>query len=313
MAGSEDRQLIVDEHMSEVLDTNKSLSQQLSKGKRKARRLEKEVEELKKALHEKTLALDMMERKLHQAKRQAKEQHALQLKKDQERKDAIKKAEDLQEQLAQLQNGNLSLHQQLGDVQKITQEQMRTERQLEGELADVFRKHWVAETSLKASEHQCNYLKQENSDLQEDLDRATVKVCDLSAQLEVEFERSLQLKVTNEELRGLVVLLEHCLVTPGVGHTTILHEHPAHKEMRDKQYLSLLLQAAAQGRKKEANTTNASSRKQQEQRDRPLDSSLETGKSMQEEIAQLLAYVEAEIKSSKKRSQEIRRCLTKTF
>lgn len=34
----------------------------------------------------------------------------------------------------------------------------------------------MAETSLKASTHQCNYLKKENSHLQEDLDKARAKV-----------------------------------------------------------------------------------------------------------------------------------------
>ncbi|XP_075376747.1 putative coiled-coil domain-containing protein 144C [Mycteria americana] len=167
----------INEDIADMQETNKSLSQQLSKAERKASRLEKEVEPLKKALWEKTLALDMTERELRHARRQAKERHALHLEKDQERKDAIKKAEGLQEQLAQLRSENLLLHQQLGDVQnKTTQEQMRTVGQLQGELADAFRKQWVTETSLKASTRQCDYLKQENSRLQEDLDKAKAEV-----------------------------------------------------------------------------------------------------------------------------------------
>jgi len=111
-------------HISEVLETNKSLCQQLSKAKRKAGRLEEEVEQLKETLQEKTLALDRVERELHEARRQAKEQHALPPKSTQERKDAIKQAEGLQEQLAQLQSENVFLRQQLGEVRnKTTQEQ----------------------------------------------------------------------------------------------------------------------------------------------------------------------------------------------
>ena len=115
----------VDEDIIEMRETNKSLSQELSKAERKASRLEKEVDQLKKALLEKTTALDETERELRQARRQAEEWHALHLKNGQGRKDAVKKAEGLQQQLAQLQRENLSLRQQLGDVQKKTaQERM---------------------------------------------------------------------------------------------------------------------------------------------------------------------------------------------
>ncbi|KAK4809734.1 hypothetical protein QYF61_007102 [Mycteria americana] len=472
----------INEDIADMQETNKSLSQQLSKAERKASRLEKEVEPLKKALWEKTLALDMTERELRHARRQAKERHALHLEKDQERKDAIKKAEGLQEQLAQLRSENLLLHQQLGDVQnKTTQEQMvsdaftceadkvekegfilglllfnifvgdkdsgiectcskfaddtrltgvvdmlegrdaiqrdldrlerwacenlkkfnkdkckvlhmgqgnpkhgyrlgdewlesspaekdmgvlvgeklsmsqqcaptaqkanhilvciqgsvasrsrevilllysalRTVGQLQGELADAFRKQWVTETSLKASTRQCDYLKQENSRLQEDLDKAKAEVCELSAQLELELEKSLQLEARNQELRGLVALLPHCLVTPGVGHTTTaLHgqqcEQQAREEMSEKEYLSLHLQtqAAAQARIEEINTTDTSWRKQLEQRIRALESDLERAPSTQEDSALQLARAQAETKSSKKHNlvdPEMRRCLT---
>lgn len=48
--------------------------------------------------------------------------------------------------------------------------------QLQAELADAFKKHFIAETSLKASTRQCDYLKKENSRLQEDLDKTKAKV-----------------------------------------------------------------------------------------------------------------------------------------
>ncbi|KAM6236742.1 uncharacterized protein M6G45_013469 [Spheniscus humboldti] len=144
-------------------------------------------------------------------------------------------------------------------------------QQLQGELADAFRKQWIAETSLKASTHQCNYLKKENSHLQEDLDKARAKVCELSAQLELESQNSLELRVGNQELRGLVALLPLHLAAPGVDHTTTAlygkqREQRAQEETREKQPLSLLLQtqAAAQARTGESNTTDASWRKQLE-------------------------------------------------
>jgi len=48
---------------------------------------------------------------------------------------------------------------------------------LQEELADAFRKQWIAETSLKAATRQRDYLKEENSRLQEDLAKAKAKVC----------------------------------------------------------------------------------------------------------------------------------------
>ncbi|CAM9398196.1 unnamed protein product [Bubo scandiacus] len=113
------------EDMAEMREENKSLSQQLSKAERKADGLEKEVDQLKSALLEKTSALDWTERELQKAKRQTLDWYGLCLLKDQKRADAIKKAEELQQQLAQLQSENVLLRQQLGDAQnKTAQERM---------------------------------------------------------------------------------------------------------------------------------------------------------------------------------------------
>ncbi|XP_064326143.1 putative coiled-coil domain-containing protein 144C [Phalacrocorax carbo] len=311
----------VNEDIVEMQETNKSLSQQLSKAERKARRLEKEVEQLKKALWEKALALDMTERELRQAQKQAKERHALHLEKDQERKDAVKKAEGLQEQLAQLQSENHLLRQQLGDVNKSTQIRMRTVGQLHRELADACQKQWIAETSLKAATRQCDYLKQENSHLQEDLHKAKAELCDLSARLELESQNALHLEAANQELQGLVALLPHRLATPGVGHPpTALHggecEQRAQEETREKQHLGELLQtqAAAQAKTEEANTTDASWRKLLEQRMKAQELDLERARSLQEATALQLAWAQAELKSSEKRyllGRKIRSCLSK--
>lgn len=98
--------------ISEMQENNKSLSQQLSKAERKASRLEKEVEQLKELLQEKTLFLQSAERMIEEVRKQAKKCHALCPQKAQSEKEAAEK-EVLQEQLSQLQKTNLSLCQQL--------------------------------------------------------------------------------------------------------------------------------------------------------------------------------------------------------
>lgn len=98
--------------ISEMQESNKSLSQQLSKAERKASRLEKEVEQLKVLLQEKTLFLQSAEKTIEDVRKQAKKYHALRPQKAQLKKEAAEK-EVLQEQLSQLQKTNLSLCQQL--------------------------------------------------------------------------------------------------------------------------------------------------------------------------------------------------------
>ncbi|KAF1632748.1 UNVERIFIED_CONTAM: Ankyrin repeat domain-containing protein 26, partial [Eudyptes pachyrhynchus] len=103
--------------LSDVRETNKSLSQQLSKAESKANSLENELHQLKQMLREKTLLLEMTQKELSQAQCQAKEcDHARQLEKDQVSKFIIKQ-ESMQERLAQLQSENLLLRQQLEDMQ----------------------------------------------------------------------------------------------------------------------------------------------------------------------------------------------------
>ncbi|NXG11659.1 ANR26 protein, partial [Sakesphorus luctuosus] len=103
--------------LSDVRETNKSLSQQLSKAESKANSLENELHQLKQTLREKVLLLEMTQKELSQAQCQAKEHdHARQLEKDQVSKLTIRQ-ESMQERLAQLQSENLLLRQQLEDVQ----------------------------------------------------------------------------------------------------------------------------------------------------------------------------------------------------
>ncbi|XP_074749358.1 uncharacterized protein LOC141954092 [Strix uralensis] len=284
------------EDMAEMREENESLSRQLSKAERKADGLEKEVEQLKNALLEQTSALDWTERELQESKRQTLDWYGACLLKEQKREDAIKKAEELQHQLAQLQSENVLLRQQLGDAQNNScLEQMRREAQLQGELADAVRKQHTAETALKALTNQYGRLKAENSRLQEDLDKAKAKACELSAQLELQSQKSLQLEALNKEMGQTVTSLSARLATPGAGHTTTAPE--------EKQYLSLRLevQAAAEARVEEIKTAVASWRNNLEQIIRAQALELERAKDKQESTALLLACAQAELKSSDKR------------
>ncbi|XP_069707034.1 ankyrin repeat domain-containing protein 26 [Phaenicophaeus curvirostris] len=102
--------------LSDLRETNKSLSQQLTKAESKSNSLENELHQLKQTLREKTLLLEMTQKELSQAQCQAKESdHARQLEKDQVSKFQIKQ-ESMQERLAQLQSENLLLRQQLEDL-----------------------------------------------------------------------------------------------------------------------------------------------------------------------------------------------------
>ncbi|XP_074780617.1 uncharacterized protein LOC141969090 [Athene noctua] len=277
-------------------EENKSLSRQLSKAERKADGLEKEVDQLKKALLEKTSALEQAERELQRSKRQTEDWHDLCLMKDQKREDVTKKAEELQQQLAELQSENFLLRQQLGDAQnKAAQERMRTEAQLQGELVDAVRKQHTAETALQDSTHQCSRLKEENSRLQEDLDKAKAKVRELSADLELLSQKFLRLEALNKETGQMVTTLSDRLATPGPAHTTA--------EQEEKRYQSQLLQvqAAAEARIEEMNTAVASWRNELEQIIRAQALELERAQEKQESTALLLAYAQAELKSSHKR------------
>ncbi|XP_055554197.1 ankyrin repeat domain-containing protein 26-like isoform X2 [Falco cherrug] len=103
--------------LSDTQETNKSLSQQLCKAESKANRLENELHQLEQTLREKTLLVEMTQKELSQAQRQAKEcDRAQQLEKDPVSELVIKQ-ESLQERLAQLQSENLFLRQQLEDAQ----------------------------------------------------------------------------------------------------------------------------------------------------------------------------------------------------
>nr|XP_013050148.1 ankyrin repeat domain-containing protein 26-like [Anser cygnoides] len=287
--------------ISEMQESNKSLSQQLSKAEGKASRLEKEVERLKEMLQEMTLFLKTTKQILHQVRKQAKQCHALCPQKAQVKKEAAEK-EVLQEQLAQLQSKNLSLCQQLENMQnEAIQERMRAVRQLQEKLDDACKKHWEAETSVHVSANICRYLKEENSKLQEDLDKANAKGRDLSAQLEVEHEQLLQLEMEKQKLQELVASLKLRLEACRVDNRTQSHrqsEERIRQEMRQKQELDLLCQAASQAKLEQISSQDMAVRKYQEQQTAALESELERIQSLQQETALQLAYAQAEIDRS---------------
>ncbi|XP_076186401.1 ankyrin repeat domain-containing protein 26 isoform X1 [Aptenodytes patagonicus] len=126
--------------LSDVRETNKSLSQQLSKAESKANSLENELHQLKQMLREKTLLLEMTQKELSQAQCQAKEcDHARQLEKDQVSKFIIKQ-ESMQERLAQLQSENLLLRQQLEDMQNKGIIKEKVVNDVQDRFNDIFNK-----------------------------------------------------------------------------------------------------------------------------------------------------------------------------
>ncbi|KAM6092037.1 ankyrin repeat domain-containing protein 26 [Theristicus caerulescens] len=126
--------------LSDVRETNKNLSQQLSKAESKANSLENELHQSKQMLTEKTLLLEMTQKELSQAQCQAKEcDHARQLEKDQVSKFIIKQ-ESMQERLAQLQSENLLLRQQLEDMQNKGIIKEKVVNDVQDRFNDIFNK-----------------------------------------------------------------------------------------------------------------------------------------------------------------------------
>ncbi|XP_072182936.1 ankyrin repeat domain-containing protein 26-like [Excalfactoria chinensis] len=126
--------------LSDVRDSNKSLSQQLSKMESKGNSLENELHQLKETLQEKTLLLEMTQKDLNQAQCQAKEnEHARQIEKDQVSKFMIKQ-ESMQERLAQLQSENLLLRQQLEDLQNKGTIKEKVMNDVQDRLHEMFNK-----------------------------------------------------------------------------------------------------------------------------------------------------------------------------
>ncbi|XP_035177653.1 ankyrin repeat domain-containing protein 26-like isoform X4 [Oxyura jamaicensis] len=154
--------------LSDVRETNKSLSQQLSKAESKANTLENELHQLKQTLREKTLLLEMTQKELSQAQCQAKESdHARQLEKDQVSKFMIKQ-ESMQERLAQLQSENLLLRQQLEDMQNKGIIKEKVVSDVQDRFNDIFNKLRAdTEKQVYLMEERNNELKNKCTDLRE--------------------------------------------------------------------------------------------------------------------------------------------------
>lgn len=104
-------------NIPELQKSNKTLPQQQKKSNRRAHRQKRQLEQWEKILKKETLLLEETEKVFFQAQRQAEQCYASYLAKGEPRKGTAE-WEVLQEQVAQLQRENLSLRQQLEDVQK---------------------------------------------------------------------------------------------------------------------------------------------------------------------------------------------------
>ncbi|XP_021248372.1 uncharacterized protein LOC110396828 [Numida meleagris] len=155
---------------------------------------------------------------------------------------------------------------------------MQHQGKTQEELAKSFRKQQNSETSLKHSEDYCCYLENGILILNEDSDKPNAKVLELSAQLEVERQKSLRLEGANQELREL--FLQCRPQTTAAGYSPFSqngrwHEERAQKEMGQKQGPGLPFPAASQSRLEETNAKEAMLRKQQEQRTAALTSEMD--------------------------------------
>ncbi|KAL8221268.1 UNVERIFIED_CONTAM: hypothetical protein K2H54_063044 [Gekko kuhli] len=140
-------------------ETNKSMSQLLSRTESKANSLENELHHVTHRLREKNLLTESIQRDLSQAQCQVKElENARQMEKDQINKYAVKQ-ESLQERLAQLQSENLLLRQQLEDFQNQGIIKERVVSNVQDRFNDIF-------TKLRAdSEKQVQMIEDRNKEL----------------------------------------------------------------------------------------------------------------------------------------------------
>uniref|UniRef100_A0A8C8RCQ4 Ankyrin repeat domain-containing protein 26 n=1 Tax=Pelusios castaneus TaxID=367368 RepID=A0A8C8RCQ4_9SAUR len=145
--------------LSNLRDTNNSLSQQLTKVETKANSLENELHHVTHTLREKSLLLESTQRDLSHAQCQAKElDHTRQIEKDQMSKYVVKQ-ESMQERLAQLQSENVLLRQQLEDVQNKGIIKEKVVSDVQDKFSDIFSK-------LRAdTEKQVHMVEERNKEL----------------------------------------------------------------------------------------------------------------------------------------------------
>ncbi|XP_077194533.1 ankyrin repeat domain-containing protein 26 isoform X3 [Paroedura picta] len=145
--------------LSNLQETNNSISQQLSKTESKANSLENELQLVTHTLREKNLLIEGIQRDLSQAQCRVKElENARQMEKDQINKYVVKQ-ESLQERLAQLHSENLLLRQQLEDFQNQGIIKERVVSSVQDRFNDIF-------TKLRAeSEKQFQMIEDRNKEL----------------------------------------------------------------------------------------------------------------------------------------------------
>ncbi|XP_040523669.1 ankyrin repeat domain-containing protein 26-like isoform X1 [Gallus gallus] len=195
----------------------------------------------------------------------------------------------------------------------------KREEEMQEKLADSFRKQSMSENSRKLSEDYCRHLKNDISKLEEDMDKANVKVLELSIQLEMERQKSLELEMANRALQDLVHQYRPQATAVGCSpfsQNRRWHEGGAPKEMGQKPEPSRFVPAASQSRLEEINAAEAMFRKQQRQRIAALTSEMERAQSMHQESLRQIAHWQAGLDVSEKLflvGEDIRRSLANKY
>ncbi|XP_040553817.1 ankyrin repeat domain-containing protein 26-like isoform X1 [Gallus gallus] len=195
----------------------------------------------------------------------------------------------------------------------------KREEEMQEKLADSFRKQSMSENSQKLSEDYCRHLKNDISKLEEDMDKANVKVLELSIQLEMERQKSLELEMANRALQDLVHQYRPQATAVGCSpfsQNRRWHEGGAPKEMGQKPEPSRFVPAASQSRLEEINAAEAMFRKQQRQRIAALTSEMERAQSMHQESLRQIAHWQAGLDVSEKLflvGEDIRRSLANKY
>ncbi|XP_023596349.1 ankyrin repeat domain-containing protein 26 isoform X12 [Trichechus manatus latirostris] len=154
--------------LSNLKDSNETLSQQLSKTESKFNSLEIELHHTKDALREKTLVLERVQRDLSQTQCQMKEiEHMYQNEQGKVSK-YIGKQESVEERLSQLQSENMLLRQQLDDAHSKADNKEKTVINIQDQFHDIVKKlqaesekqNLMLEERNKELINECNHVKE---------------------------------------------------------------------------------------------------------------------------------------------------------
>ncbi|KAM9671714.1 ankyrin repeat domain-containing protein 26 isoform 15-T17 [Trichechus inunguis] len=154
--------------LSNLKDSNETLSQQLSKTESKFNSLEIELHHTKDALREKTLVLERVQRDLSQTQCQMKEiEHMYQNEQGKVSK-YIGKQESIEERLSQLQSENMLLRQQLDDAHSKADNKEKTVINIQDQFHDIVKKlqaesekqNLMLEERNKELINECNHVKE---------------------------------------------------------------------------------------------------------------------------------------------------------